>query len=100
LPSLVSQPPEGGLTPPPPPANRGGPPGLRQAEAEAPPHLMCPRPEPVHADRNRDGAQEEEAEGEDGKRVWLVATTRDPIQVDSKQPDNDRQEEATSSNNR
>ena len=27
---------------PPPPANRGGPPDLRQAEAEAPPHIMCP----------------------------------------------------------
>lgn len=52
--------------------------------------------EPVHADRNRDGAREEDAQGEDGKRVWLVATARDPIHVDSKQPDNDRQEAASS----
>ena len=50
----------------------------------------------MHADRNRDGAREEDAQGEDGKRVWLVATARDPIHVDSKQPDNDRQEAASS----
>jgi len=42
LPSLAGQPSGSGLTDPP-PANRGGPLGLREAEVEAPPHLMCPR---------------------------------------------------------
>ena len=42
LPSLAGQPPGGGLTTPPPTGQLRGPLGLHKAEAEVPPHLMCP----------------------------------------------------------